>query len=65
MERLGYRVKECADSLGIGERTMWDLVNSGEVESVKVQGCRIIPADALVQYMGRLRAEQATGGRAA
>lgn len=58
MNQLGMRVKDAAKAVGVGERTMRDLVATGEVESVLIRGCRVIPTDALTRYMQQLRAGQ-------
>ncbi len=58
-ERIGYRPERAAEALGVGRSTMFELLASGEIESVKVGRARIVPAEALHAYMRRLRAEQA------
>jgi excisionase family DNA binding protein len=61
VERLLYSVPEGAALIGTGKSKMWELVARGEIESVKVDGLRKIPADALTAYVERLRAAQAGG----
>ncbi len=39
---LGPRPKEAADLMGVSVRTVWNLINSGELESTKVGGSRIV-----------------------
>ncbi|MGH3499773.1 MAG: excisionase family DNA-binding protein [Nocardioidaceae bacterium] len=58
MERLGYSIEEAAEQLGFGRSTMCELLASGEIESVKVGRRRIVPRDALVAYLDRLRSQQ-------
>ena len=53
--RLLLTVDEAADQLGIGRTLMYALVKNGEVESVHIGRLRRIPADALPQYLERLR----------
>ncbi len=42
--RLFYRVREVAETMGIGERTVWDHVYAGTIPSRKVGQARLIPA---------------------
>lgn len=53
---LAYRPEAAAAQLGVGRTTMYDLLRTGAIESVKVGRSRVIPADALVKYLDRLRA---------
>ncbi len=53
--RIVLTVEEAADRLGIGRTLMYSLVASGEVESVQIGRLRRIPADALVDFVERLR----------
>jgi len=59
VEQLLYSVREAAGIVGVGKSKMWELVARGEIESIKVDALRKIPADALTAYVERLRAEQA------
>jgi excisionase family DNA binding protein len=54
MEKLLYRPKEAAQVLGIGRATMYDLLRSGRVRSVKDGGMRFITLDALREYIRQL-----------
>lgn len=58
MEQLLYSVREAAAIVGVGKSKMWELVARGEIESVKVDALRKIPAGALTAYVERLRAAQ-------
>ena len=53
-DKLLLRIEEAAKRLGIGRSLMYRLVLSGEVQSVPL---RRIPAEALREYVGRLRVE--------
>lgn len=57
-ERLMYPPAEAGEKLGVGRSTVYELIASGELESVKVGRCRRIPADALEAFVARIRAEQ-------
>lgn len=56
--RLLYSVEEAAQLLGIGRTFMFQLVATGEVDSLKIGNRRKIHRDALDSYIARLRAEQ-------
>lgn len=52
---LLLRVEEAARRLGIGRSSMYRLLASGDIESVRVGGLRRIPVPALDDYVDRLR----------
>jgi excisionase family DNA binding protein len=58
--RLLYSVEEAAELLGIGRTFMFELVATGQVESLKIGRRRKIPGHALSEYIERLKAEQGT-----
>ena len=49
---------EAARRLSIARSTLYQLVLTRQVESVKIGRCRRIPLDALRAYVERLRREQ-------
>jgi excisionase family DNA binding protein len=53
--RILLTIEEAAERLRIGRTLMYALVTAGEVESVRIGRLRRIPADALEQYVARLR----------
>jgi excisionase family DNA binding protein len=57
---LVLTIEQAAERLGIGRSLMYALVSSGEVESVTIGRLRRIPADALVEYIARLRRANST-----
>jgi excisionase family DNA binding protein len=57
---LVLTIEQAAERLGIGRSLMYALVSSGEVESVTIGRLRRIPADALVEYIARLRRATST-----
>ena len=59
-ERLLLRPEEAADVLGIGRSKLYDLLATGEVESVHIGSCRRIPVEGLHRYVDRLRAQDGT-----
>ncbi len=48
---------EAADTLGIGRSKLYELMQAGVVESVRIGSCRRIPVDALSDLVARLRAK--------
>ncbi|WP_237322202.1 excisionase family DNA-binding protein [Streptomyces sp. JJ36] len=51
-------VEEAARRLGIGRTYCFRLIGSGELESVMVGRLRRVPAEAITEYVARLRAAQ-------
>ncbi|WP_236592345.1 excisionase family DNA-binding protein [Streptomyces sp. NHF165] len=49
-------VEEAARRLGIGRTVCYRLISAGELESVTVGRLRRVPADAIPEYVSRLRA---------
>ena len=56
-DKLLLRIEEAANRLGIGRSLMYRLVLSGQVQSVPLGRRRRIPAEALREYVERLRME--------
>jgi excisionase family DNA binding protein len=56
-EKLLLRIEEAAKRLGIGRSLMYRLVLSGQVQSVPLGRLRRIPAEALREYVERLRVQ--------
>lgn len=54
-EQLLYRVGEAAAMLGLGKSKVWELIARNELESVKIDGARRVPAEAVADYVRRLR----------
>lgn len=44
-----------ARRIGIGRSKLFELIKSGEIESVKVGRARLIPESALIEYVEKLR----------
>ncbi len=52
---LLYRPEDAATVLGIGRSKFWELITAGEIETVRIGRSRRVPAQALEEYVGRLR----------
>ena len=50
------RVEEAAALLALSRTKVFALIASGELESVKVDGLRRVPRDAIDAFVDRLRA---------
>lgn len=59
MPKLLLTVEEAGAAIGLARSKMYELMTSGDVESVKIGKSRRVPAEALEAYVARLRAEQA------
>ena len=46
---------EAARALGIGRSKLYELMQDGVLESVRIGACRRIPTDALLALVGALR----------
>lgn len=55
MNRHLYSVPDAAEQLSISPRVLERLIKDGEVESVKLGRRRLVPAEALADYIERLR----------
>jgi excisionase family DNA binding protein len=53
--RLLVRVEEAAELLGIARTSMYKLIATGEVESVRVGRLRRVPVACLEEFVKRLR----------
>jgi excisionase family DNA binding protein len=57
-DRLVYTIREAAQALRISRTKLYELLDSGAIESVHIGRSRKIPADALRAYLDQLRDEQ-------
>jgi excisionase family DNA binding protein len=61
-----YTVAETADLLRLSTSKVWQLVHSGELESLKIGWSRRVPGSAIDQFIkDGVAAGQAAGGDAA
>jgi excisionase family DNA binding protein len=59
---LLYRPEEAAQLLGLGRSTVFELIASGQLASVRVGRLRRIPADALRSFISDLQSVTADVG---
>ncbi|MFJ2741877.1 excisionase family DNA-binding protein [Streptomyces sp. NPDC087440] len=58
IQKINLTVDQAAEASGLGRTTLFGLIASCELESIKVGRRRLIPVTALDAYMERLRSEQ-------
>ena len=54
-DRILLTPTEAARALGIGRSKLYELLQTGDLESLHIGACRRIPADALTALVARLR----------
>ena len=54
-EKLLYRAEEAADCLGLSRTKIYELIQSGILPAVKVDGCRRVRRDDLRAFVESLR----------
>jgi excisionase family DNA binding protein len=59
MDKLLLTAEETAEVLGIGRSKVYELLQAGAIQLVRIGACRRIPAAAIVDYVERLRREAA------
>jgi excisionase family DNA binding protein len=52
---LVLTMEQAADLLSIGRSTMYELVRTGQIESITIGRLRRIPSEALENFVARLR----------
>ncbi len=55
MDKMLLTPTEAAATLGIGRSKVYELLQSGQLQSVHIGTCRRIPTDALTTFLERLR----------
>ena len=58
MPRLLMTVPEAAEALVISRSKLYELMGSGTIASIRIDGSRRIPLAALEEYVSRLLAER-------
>ena len=65
VERILYRPVEAAEAIGISRARLYELMNSGEIPSVRVGNVKRVPVDKLREWVDRqsgAQDEHASGG---
>lgn len=56
--RVMLTAEQAAEAIGVGRTTMFALIKSGDIESVRIGRLRRIPLDSIEAYTHRLITEQ-------
>ncbi|MFI6534766.1 MULTISPECIES: helix-turn-helix domain-containing protein [Nonomuraea] len=56
--KLFYRPKEAAAVLGMSRTAIFRLLSSGDLRSIKHDGYRLIPANALIEFAESLESKE-------
>ena len=56
MDKLLLTPTEAAAALGIGRSKVYELMQTGQLESVHIGACRRVPAEAVHSFLQQLRA---------
>jgi predicted site-specific integrase-resolvase len=51
VDRLGYRIPDYCEAVGISRSSVYELIKNGKLQSVLIAGRRIIPADEARRLM--------------
>jgi excisionase family DNA binding protein len=55
MDKLLLTPTEAATALGIGRSKVYELMQTGQLESVRIGACRRVPAEAVHSFLLQLR----------
>ena len=58
MEKLLLTPREAAEALSVSRSKLYQLLVGGELQAVRIDGCRRVAASKLRPYVERLVAEQ-------
>jgi excisionase family DNA binding protein len=58
-KKLLYKIENAGEQIDMGRTSMYHLVKTGELRSVKIGRSRRIPADALEEYVEKLKGSPA------
>ena len=53
MNRKAYRVNEVAETLSVGRTTIYKLINSGELERIKIGATTLVTAASVDELLQR------------
>lgn len=57
---LLYKPEAAAEVIGIGRSKLFELIAAGQIETVQIGRSRRVPAQALEEYVARLRGSATT-----
>jgi excisionase family DNA binding protein len=59
MTKLLLTVPEAAEALGISRSKLYQLLSAGAIRSIRIDGSRRVPVEALTAYINQLMKEEA------
>lgn len=62
-EPLAVRIPDAVRMTGIGRSKLYELIASGDLETIKVGRCTLVTVDALKALLAKARANSYKGGR--
>ena len=62
-EPLAVRIPDAVRMTGIGRSKLYELIASGELETIKIGRCTLVTIDALKALLANARAANHKGGR--
>ena len=51
--RIALRIPDACTALGVGRSTLYELMDSGQLKSIKLGGRRLIPVECLAELVKR------------
>jgi excisionase family DNA binding protein len=52
-ERLNVSVKEATQIIGIGRSRLYQIINAGELRTIRIGKRRLVPVDAIRDFVAR------------
>ena len=62
-EPLAVRIPDAVRMTGIGRSKLYELIASGDLETIKIGRCTLVTVDALKALLAKARADGYKGGR--
>jgi excisionase family DNA binding protein len=62
-EPLAVRIPDAVRMTGIGRSKLYELIASGDLETIKIGRCTLVTIDALKALLAKARADTYKGGR--
>ncbi len=62
-EPLAVRIPDAVRMTGIGRSKLYELIASGDLETIKIGRCTLVTVDALKALLAKARATNYKGGR--
>ncbi len=56
--RQAYSIEETAHRLSVGRNSVYNLLNTGELKSLRIGARRLIPADEITRLLNESRASE-------